>query len=175
MRPVEATGGDVADLYRRLIDANTSVAAAISGDVISRDEWLDPTTKAAFDGSSDIHGGCGLEVGYRQSARLMEDAFESVTERDRRVQTAETPEVDVATLYEDQISSTVIHTWDVAQVLGFPYVPAPAIAQRMLQTCVLRAAQTRGSSLREDAKTPLDAADSGDVFDCVLKLAGRTS
>ncbi|MGW3960664.1 hypothetical protein ACWED2_12670 [Amycolatopsis sp. NPDC005003] len=172
-RPVEATGGDVSDLYRRLINANTSVAAAISGTAISGGQWIDPITKAAFDGSSDIHGGCGLEVGYRQTAHLMENAFESVTEGALRVRGEGIPEIDVATLYEDQISSTVIHTWDVAHVLGLPHQPAPEIAQRMLQAGIPRAART--PSPHEDATTALDVAGSSIFFDCVLKLAGRTT
>lgn len=74
-------------------------------------------------------------------------------------------DVEVAALYEMQVRNAVIHTWDIAQAMGFPYQPAPDVAWRVLRTVLSRPADTRGNSAA--------SLDGSDVFGCVLKLSGR--
>lgn len=143
--------GDLGELYVHLLEQNLDVAAAVAGRAIPLNQFL--VTPAV-----DPHGGCGLESGYRATARITEDAFANATDvtRPRQVNGI-TDAVDVVTLYGAQISNTVIRTWDVAQVLGLPYRPDPAVTQQILQTFALQATPSGGS----------------EIFDCVLALSGR--
>jgi hypothetical protein len=125
--PVPSSSRDVGDLYLLLVDQNTSLATAITGEASPHGQWVGPMDRASLDAFVDpFYGGAGLEVGYRRTALLLENAFASVAEMSRlcRVKGVQ-QEVDVATLYEDQISNVVIHTWDIAQALGLPYQPPP--------------------------------------------------
>lgn len=136
-RPIPGTTGDLADLYRHLLEQNIATATTVAGKPISR-------IPLDLDARVDVYGGCGLESDYRRTARLMEDAF------------AATEAVDAATLYDAQISNTVIRTWDVAEALGLHYRPDPAVTQRVLRSFA--------------TQTPPTAPD---IFDCVLTLSGR--
>lgn len=158
---------DVGDLYLHLMDQNIRVAAAIASEPVSRSHRTDQTDRAALGTSLDFYGG-GLEVGYRQTAQIMENAFASVTTSNRLCRMDGLHEdVEVAALYEMQVSNSVIHTWDMAQALGFSYQPAPDVAWRILRTMVSRPAGTQGNS----AASP----GGSDAFGCVLKLSGRAS
>ena len=146
--------GDLGELYLHLLEQNLDVAAAVAGQAVSREDRPD---REALDAAVDLYGGCGLESGYRATACIMEDAFAAATDvRRRRQVKGFKGGIDVVTLYDSQISNTVIRTWDVAEVLGLPYRPEPAVTQKVLQTFALE-------------KLPHDA----DIFDCVLALSGR--
>jgi uncharacterized protein (TIGR03083 family) len=156
---------DVGDLYLHLIDQNLRVAAAIASETVSRSHRTDPMDRAALDASLDFYGG-GLDVGYRQTAQLMENAFASVTTGNRLCRMDGLHEdIEAAALYEMEVRDTVIHTWDVAQALGFSYQPAPDVAWRVLRTMLSRPVVTRGNNAA--------SLDGSDVFGCVLKLSGR--
>ena len=156
---------DVGDLYLHLMDQNIRVAAAIASERVSQGHWTDLMDRAALDASLDLYGG-GLDVGYRQTAQLMENAFASVAAGNRRYRMDGLHEdVEVAALYEMQVSNAVVHTWDIAQALGFSYQPAPDVAWRVLRAMLSRPAGTSGNSAV--------SLDGSDVFGCVLKLSGR--
>ncbi|ONM49902.1 maleylpyruvate isomerase N-terminal domain-containing protein [Nocardia donostiensis] len=173
--PVPCSARDVGDLYLHLVDQNVSVATAITGEVDPRGRQvdpMDPTSLGALD--RRYHGSAGLEVGYRWTARLMENAFASVTDTSRRCRVAAVgADVDVARLYEEQIRNTVIHTWDIAQALGLPYQPAPGVIRRVLWTTVLRTTQTPPVVGPVLTDTWPGVADDADVFACVLTLLRR--
>jgi hypothetical protein len=118
--------------------------------------------RASLEDFLDPYYGGGLEAGYRPTARHMENAFASTTDADVRL----AGEVDTETLYELQISDTVLHTWDIAQVLGFSYRPARDITLRILRTMVLGAARPRQGAEHQ-------AIDDVDLFEGVLKLSRR--
>ncbi|MBF6332987.1 maleylpyruvate isomerase family mycothiol-dependent enzyme [Nocardia transvalensis] len=173
--PVPCSTRDVGDLYLHLVDQNISVATAIAGEAIPRGQGVGPMDRASLDASMDYYyGGAGLEVGYRRTARLMENAFTSVTDMSRlcRVQGFR-GEVDVATLYEEQIRNAVIHTWDIAQALGLPYQPAPDVTQRVLRTIVLRTTQTPPTATPAGTDTEPEVVDDAGAFACVLTLSRR--
>jgi uncharacterized protein (TIGR03083 family) len=156
---------DVGDLYLHLIDQNLRVAAAIASETVSKSHRTDPMDRTALGASLDFYGG-GLDVGYRQTAQLMENAFVSVTTMSRLCRMDGFDEdVEVAALYEMQVRNAVIHTWDIAQAMGFSYLPAPDVAWRVLRTVLSRPADNRGNSA-----APVDGSD---VFGCVLELSGR--
>ena len=156
---------DVGDLYLHLMDQNIRVAAAIASETVSQGHWTDLMDRAALGASLDLYGG-GLDVGYRQTAQLMENAFASVAASNRRYRMDGLHEdVEVAALYEMQVSNAVIHTWDIAQALGFSYQPAPDVAWRVPRAMLSRPAGTSGNSAV--------SLDGSDVFGCVLKLSGR--
>ncbi|MFD6397115.1 hypothetical protein [Nocardia sp. NPDC060249] len=162
--------GDIGDLYLRLIDQNVSVATATAGAAMPHGQSIGPMDRASLGVSVDIrYGDAGLDVGYRRTARLMENAFASVRDASRLVRTrGARGAVDIATLYEEQISSAVVHTWDIAQALGgLPYQPATDVTQRILRTTVLRMTQTSATPGQGEA------ADDAGAFACVLSLAGR--
>ncbi|MFE1593072.1 hypothetical protein [Nocardia sp. NPDC058705] len=162
-RAVPHTAGDVGDLYLRLLEQNISVATTIAGEPLPP-ERHGLTGRASLEACVDHnYGGAGLEAGYRRSARLMEDAFASVADTG---QVCRLSEIDVAALYEDQISNTVLSTWDLADALGdLPYRPAADVARRVLWTAVLR--------LRTTADQGDEGLDDASAFACVLALSGR--
>jgi uncharacterized protein (TIGR03083 family) len=156
---------DVGDLYLHLIDQNLRVAAAIASETVSPSHRTDPKDRKALGASLDFYGG-GLDVGYRQTAQLTENAFASVTVSNRLCRMdGFDEEVEVAALYEMQICNAVIHTWDIAQAMGFSYQPASDVAWRVLKKMLSQPADPRGSSAA--------SLDDPDVFGCVLKLSGR--
>lgn len=158
---------DVGDLYLHLIDQNIRVAAAIASETVSRGHQTDPTDRAALGTSLDFYRG-GLEVGYRQTAQIMENAFASVTASTRLCRMDGLHEdVEVVALYEMQVSNSVIHTWDIAQALGFSYQPAPEVAWRILRTIVSRPAGAPGNKAA--------SLNGSNAFGCVLMLSGRAS
>lgn len=159
------TPWDVGDLYLYLMDQNIRIAAAIASETVSRGQQAEPMDRATLDSALDFYGG-GLEVGYRQTAQTMENAFASVTDSNRlcRVNGLQ-DDAEVAAIYETHVSNSVIHTWDIAQALGFSYQPAPDIARRALLTLLSRPVGAQG----DRAGSLCDA----DIFGCVLKLSGR--
>lgn len=173
-RPTPWIDRDVGDLYLHLLAQNLSIAADLTGGPIPRGEWPDPRDRAGLDAAVNDHGG-GLEVGYRCTARLLTDAFGSAPDRDLsrgRAQIRE--EIDVPARYETQISTTVLHSWDLARALGLPYQPAAGVSQRVLRAIVMSPDQTRASAT-PNVRGPWPAAiDDSSAFAGVLELAGRT-
>ncbi|WP_327145289.1 maleylpyruvate isomerase family mycothiol-dependent enzyme [Nocardia sp. NBC_01327] len=165
--PVPYSTRDIGDLYLHLLDQHNNIAAVLGDRPIPQPTG--PHDRQALDTRVDpIYGSVELEAGYRHSAQLMENAFTATTDTSRRYQVPGFPAAaDIATLYEEQIRNTVIHTWDVAQALGFPYQPARDVAQRVLRTTVLRATPQASDSATETAN------DTGE-FASVLSLSGRT-
>ncbi|MCU1645451.1 MAG: hypothetical protein JWN03_5726 [Nocardia sp.] len=170
--PVPHSARDVGELCLHLIDQNIDVATAVAGEKVAYRQWAGSLDRASLDTSVDYYyGGAGLEVGYRRTAGLMENSFASVTDmsRLRRVKGFQ-EEVDIATLYEEQIRNTVIHTWDVAQALGFSYQPAPGVTQRILRTTVLR---TPPSTVPDGTGAWPGGVDDASAFAAVLTLSSR--
>ncbi|MGW6702567.1 hypothetical protein [Nocardia sp. NPDC055049] len=168
--PLPHGTGDIGDLYLRLIEQNLSVAAATAGDPTLHGPSIAPMDRASLDVSVDkCYGDAGLDAGYRRTARLMENAFASVTDASRLIRmTGAGGTVDIETLYEEQISSAVMHTWDIAQALGgLPYQPATDVTQWILRATVLRMTQTHATSAEGEV------ADDAGAFECVLTLTGR--
>lgn len=165
-RRTQCASRDVGDLYLHLMDQNIRVAAALASESDSQGHRTDPMDRLALGTSLDFYGG-GLEVGYRQTAQVMESAFASETAGDRLCQMAGLKEdIEVADLYEMQLSNTIIHTWDIAQVLGFAYQPPSEVAWRVLRTMLSRpTGHTEGR---------LPSFNGSDIIECVLKLSGRT-
>ena len=164
-RPTSWANGDVGELYLHLIDRNTSVAAAITGEPIPRGQWPGPLERASLADFLDPYYGGGLETGYRRTARFMEDAFASTTDTDALLHLQGLAgEIDIETLYELQISDTVLHTWDVAQALGFSYRPARNVTLRILRTMVLGAAAAEHQAI-----------DDVDLFEGALTLSRRSA
>lgn len=171
-RPVSGSAGDLGDLYLRIVDDTLNTAEPITGQPtpILRANRPDRSSLGAV---VDNYGGCGLESRYRQSARLMEDAFRtapSVTTQPRHMPGVRDP-ADVGSRYETQITATVIHIWDVAHVLGLPYRPTPELAQRALRATALHIA--RPPMTVGGAQPLTEPATTADTFDRVLLLAGR--
>ncbi|MGQ4616903.1 maleylpyruvate isomerase family mycothiol-dependent enzyme [Nocardia sp. R7R-8] len=163
--PVPYSTCDIGDLYLHLVDQHHNLAAALGARPIPQPPG--PHDRQALDARVDPYGGVGLEAGYRRSAQLMENAFAATTDMSRRYQVPGFPAAaDIATLYEEQIRNTVIHTWDIAQALGFSYQPACDVALRILRTTVLRATPQTDESTTE-------TVDGTGVFASVLTLSGR--
>ena len=157
---------DVGDLYLYLNDQNIRVAISVANGQNSHSDPNDPIDRADL-GVPVGSESAGLEVGYRQTAQFMEAAFASVTATSRLCRVDGLDEdIEVAALYEMQASNTVIHTWDIAQALGFSYCPEPEVAWRSLLAMVSRRAYSLDTS-----RASIDASD---VFGCALRLAGRT-
>ena len=158
---------DVGDLYLHLVDQNIRVAAAIASETVSRSHRTDPMERTNLGASLNLDGG-GLEAEYRRTARLMENAFGSVTDVNRHCRMDDLHEdVEVGALYEMQVSASVVHTWDIGQALGFSYQPAPGVASRILRSMLSRPADMQRSIG--------GSSDPSDVFWCVLRLSGRAS
>ncbi|MFD4407184.1 hypothetical protein ACFWPH_30900 [Nocardia sp. NPDC058499] len=173
--PVPSSTRDVGDLYLHLVDQNISIATAITGEAISREQLLGPIDRASLDADVEyVSGGVGLDQGYRRTARLMEDAFTTVTDAGRRCRVQGFPgEIDVAALYEELLSLVVIHTWDTAHALGWSYQPAPDVTQRVLRTIIQRTTQTLSTQPAVAADTWPEAIDGADAFAAVLTLSQR--
>lgn len=164
--PAPDGSGDLGDLCLRINHQNLQVAAALIGRAVSHGERHTAKDRAALSHGADPHGGCGLEVGYRQTASLMERGFASPADGTTFYELESLAvAVDLMTLYDIQISRTVVHTWDIAQALGLPYRPSPGIAQRVLRASVLSAPH-----LLHGGATP---AVDADAFLCALTLLGR--
>ncbi|WP_280398838.1 maleylpyruvate isomerase family mycothiol-dependent enzyme [Nocardia carnea] len=155
--PTSHASWDIGDLYLHLIENNLRIAEVVAGEPPAR-QAVAPD-RGTLANSLNLYGG-GLEGDYRRTARHMEAAFAAVLTGDtlRRIDGAE---VDIATLYEQQISSAVVHTWDIAQVLGLPYQPPADITLR-----VLNAVQSRLSA-------PFEGLDNETAFKWVLRMSGR--
>lgn len=166
-RPVPSSTRDVGDLYLHMLDQHHNLAAALGGQPIPQPPG--PHNHQGLNANVDPHyGSIGLEGGYRHSAQLVEHAFTATTDTSRRCQVAGFPAAaDIAALYEEQIRNTVIHTWDLAQALGFAYQPGDEVAQRVLRTTVMRETP---DTIGSDTDTP----NGTSAFASVLTLSGRT-
>jgi uncharacterized protein (TIGR03083 family) len=172
-QPTSCAHRDIGDLYLHLIHRNLSVAAAVTGEVIQQGQRPDPMDRASIEDFLDQQYGGGLEAGYRRTARIMEDAFASATDVNRLCHVEDlSGELDTKTLYELQISDAVLHTWDVAQVLGLSYRPAPEVTLRILRTIVLGTEPTRQDDV-VGGTAAVRQIDDGDLFEGVLALSGR--
>lgn len=99
----------------------------------------------------------GLEVGYRATVQVMENAFAPETAGDRLCHMAGLHEgIEVAAFYGMQVSNSFIHTWDFAQVSGFSYQPASAVAPRVLRTMLSRPADAEDDRLLQPPVEPTD-------------------
>lgn len=123
-RPIPGTTGDLGDLYLRLIDQNVSTAAAITGETLEGDHRLNPSSRADLEFAVDDSGSCGLEAGYRRSLRFVENALIASESGEICATEGRADRADLARLVETLISDTVMHTWNLAQALGFSYTPA---------------------------------------------------
>ncbi|AKE01449.1 hypothetical protein XU06_31735 (plasmid) [Rhodococcus erythropolis] len=145
---------DVGDLYVHLIDRNVAIAAELTHQAAHVPPPVDSSRRAALDSSANIYGG-GFEELYRQTARQTEDAFASVSPAELRY-CIDGVDLDAGAIYDKHVSDTVIHTWDLAQAMGFDYRPAVEVAQRILT--VLQ-------------KSPIGNVDS--VWASALRMSGR--
>lgn len=145
---------DVGDLYLHLLEQNLSIAAAVANNAPPPPGQGDTMTRETLPASVNLHGG-GLEEHYRRTARAVENAFISVDITTWSCRAAGAP-IDIDTLYERQISDTILHTWDLAHAMELPYRPNAEIARRVLRT------------LQEPAPEDAEA-----VWVSVLRLSGR--
>lgn len=123
-RPIPGTAGDLGDLYLCLIDQNVRTAAAITGQTLEGDDRLNLSRRTDFELAVDDYGSCGLEAGYRRSVRLVESALAASEGGEVCATEGGANRADLARLFETLISDTVMHTWNLAQALGFSYSPA---------------------------------------------------
>ncbi len=133
--PIFGTGEDVGDLYLSLVQQTLAAAAALAGPANAGDTWPELRSRADL-AAVDVSGTCGLDVGYRESARVLLAAFAA----------AELPDEIITARYEEQLATTVLRTWDLGEALGLPYQPDAAIARRVLRhlTAILEPAQGAG-------------------------------
>ncbi|MEV1132389.1 maleylpyruvate isomerase N-terminal domain-containing protein [Agromyces sp. NPDC049794] len=168
--PVPSISGDLGDLYIHLVDRNERLVTTLTGEVIADVKRSAPRRRADLEAGTESYGDCGLEAGYRRSALLVENAFTSAHQRER--DQGRPSDVELATTYETQIGNTVLHTWDIARALGFAYQPTPDIARQVLRSTLRLSTQTAVKS-QPDADLGVTVDGTG-VFDCVLRLSGRT-
>lgn len=136
-QPAPDGSGDLGDLYLRLIAQNVRVAGVVTGPGTPGSEPPEPRGRAELSASPAGYGTCGLDTGYRRSARLLEAAFAAETDCDRLYEMPGLPGVvDLTTLYAVQVRTTIGHTWDVAEALGLPYRPFPRFPHRVLRGAV---------------------------------------
>ncbi|MGC4191111.1 MAG: hypothetical protein QM589_08090 [Thermomicrobiales bacterium] len=173
-QPTSFGAKDLGDLYLDLIGQHVSLASAITGKPIPRGQWPDPLDRAALDTPQDYDYGSGFETGYRATARLMEHAFASTPNPGLPVRVDGLPEdIDLAPLYELQISRTIVQTWDIARMLGLPYQPATEVARRALRFMAM--SQPSSPMPAGGAGAYPGTGDDEDIFAGVLALSGRTA
>lgn len=152
-QPTPVPDQDVGDLYLHLIERNTSITSVLTTET-------EPLRQHA-------HLMC-------RSARRL---HEFVWRRVRGAVPADCPadrgrlrihpffwigycidgvDLDAGAIYERHVNETVIHTWDLAQAMGFDYLPAAEVAHQ-IRTAL--------------QKPPLENADA--VWECALRLSGR--
>lgn len=165
-------GWTVVDLYRHVVEENAEFGHAVSGL---------PVPAGAKSGHRDTDEmlpsrcmGGGFDEIYRTSARYMEQGFDAIEDPGQLRQVAGVPgERRVADLLEMQIADTLIHTWDLAQAIGFDYEPRPEIARLVLQRmgAIPDAARGDGKAFGH-AQTVADA-ERLSTLDRLLLLSGR--
>lgn len=132
-RPTPHAGWDLGDLCLHLLAQNVALAGVVSGGAIPRADRVATLTRSALEASLERDGG-GLDVRYRRTARLLEDAFAAVEDPTRRCTTdGHGDELDVATLYAMHVSMAVIDCCDVAHALGRSYEPTSDLARRAVR------------------------------------------
>ncbi|MGX1812166.1 hypothetical protein ACWIGI_41180 [Nocardia sp. NPDC055321] len=158
---------NLGELALWLITQNLDIADVVAVADILGERNFDSTIEDRLDLH---HGSTGLDVRYRHTAGLMEDAFAAVSDvsEPRRLQVQK---VDAESLYEDQIRNVVVHTWDIAQALGLAYEPSAEVIRRVLRTTVSVGAGTLPPEhgMRNESPTATD------VFAIVLTLSGRVA
>ncbi|WP_411194358.1 maleylpyruvate isomerase family mycothiol-dependent enzyme [Rhodococcus erythropolis] len=153
-QPTPVPDRDVGDLYLHLIERNTSITSVLTTETEPLRSQTHPMCRSTLDVFTNLYGG-GFEELYRQTARQTEDAFASTPSSVLRC-CIDGVDLDAGALYEKHVSETVIHTWDLAQAMGFDYLPAAEVAHRILTAL---------------QKPPLGNADA--VWECALRLSGR--
>lgn len=147
-------GRDIGDLYLHLIDRNITVTAALMPE--SAPSQAGATSRSSLDASVNVYGG-GFEERYRRTALQVEDAFGSVSAADVRCR-IDGVEMEAGAMYDQQVSETVIHTWDLAHAMGLTFHPPLQVALRILKT------------LEEQSIEDVDA-----VWESALRMSGRLS
>lgn len=129
---ISSNNWDIGDLYVHLIDRNIETAAGLSREMTVDDrQRTDTTTRSALDHSANLYGG-GYEEHYRRTARRVERAFATISDAGSVFAVDGTSRTATA-LYDEYVSRTVMHTWDLAQGLGFSYIPEPDVVLRLLR------------------------------------------
>lgn len=153
-QPTPVPDQDVGDLYLHLIERNTSITSVLTTETEPLRQHAHLMCRSALDVSTNLYGG-GFEELYRQTARQTEDAFASIPSSGLGY-CIDGVDLDAGAIYERHVNETVIHTWDLAQAMGFDYLPAAEVAHQ-IRTAL--------------QKPPLENADT--VWECALRLSGR--
>lgn len=153
-QPTPVPGIDLGALYLHLIDQNAVLAAALVNAPTPQRQQSDPSVRASLPGAANLSGG-GFETRYRRTAHILEDAFAAIASAEE-VHRIDGVDLTARAIYDQQVSDTVIHTYDVASTLGMDYRPPADIASRVL------------TSLQE---SPLPDPDA--VWNCALRLSLR--
>ncbi|MDJ0363287.1 maleylpyruvate isomerase family mycothiol-dependent enzyme [Rhodococcus sp. H29-C3] len=153
-QPTPVPGKDVGALYLHLIDQNVVLTAALANAPTPQRQQTDPSVRANLPAAANLYGG-GFETRYRQTAHILEDAFATilVAEELHRIDGVDR---EASTIYDQQVSDTVIHTYDLARAMGIDYRPPADIAYRVLKSL---------------QKSPLTDPDAS--WDCALRLSQR--
>lgn len=154
-QPTPFNSWDIGDLYVHLIDQSVTIAVGLArrtnNDGFSR---TDTITRQALEVSANLYGG-GYEERYRRIAALAEDAFASVDEKDREYIIGGVA-LSARAWYDKHVDETVVHTWDLAQAMGFAYQPPVDMVFEVLRT------------LPEPSRDDVESA-----WDAALRRSGR--
>ncbi|MBT1254354.1 maleylpyruvate isomerase family mycothiol-dependent enzyme [Rhodococcus erythropolis] len=153
-QPTPLPDRDVGDLYVHLIERNTGITTVLTAETRPVRSRAHPMRRSALDVSANLYGG-GFEELYRQTAQQTEGAFASIPSPALRY-CIDGAELDASALYEKHVSETVIHTWDLAQAMGFDYLPASDVTHQVLTTL---------------QKSPPESVDA--VWEYALRMSGR--
>jgi uncharacterized protein (TIGR03086 family) len=170
--PTPCTGWTVGALYRHVVEENCKFGHAVSGLPVPPDAKAEFRDSPAFAGSR-LYGG-GFEEIYRASARYMDSAFAGVGDPDETRQLDGVPGPrPISEILQMQVTDTLIHTWDLAVSLDFPYSPPEDIAELVLRRiCALPAVARGEGKAFAEARTAPDAS-SMTVLDQLLMSSGR--
>jgi uncharacterized protein (TIGR03086 family) len=170
--PTPCTGWTMGDLCQHAVEENGKFGHAVSGLPVPRDATAEYWSGGELKGSRMLGG--GFEVVYRASARYMESAFGRVDDPAQARQLAGVPGLrPVAEILEMQVADTLIHTWDLARSLGFPYSPREDIAELALRRMRALPAVARGKGKAfAEVRTSPDASQLT-VLDQLLLYSGR--
>lgn len=170
--PTPCTGWTIGDLYQHVVEENGTFGHAVSGLPVPRDATVEYRSGEELKSSRML--GEGFEVVYRASARYMESAFDRVDDPAQACQLEGVPGLcPVAEALKMQVADTLIHTWDLARSLGFPYSPQEDIAELVLRRmrALPAAARGEGKAFAEVRTSP--EASQLTILDQLLLHSGR--